>query len=91
MAYDHLERRCPRLGSVVSFGYCRACGQERQACFKVFDCWWEQFDVTSYFQQRLSPDAFKRLAQAPSPNKIASLVDLIQQARQRVQKEEEPR
>jgi hypothetical protein len=52
---------------------------------KVFDCWWEQFDVVGYFQQRLSKEAFEKLRCAPPPDKVASLIDLIQQAQKRTQ------
>jgi hypothetical protein len=84
MGFDVLEMRCPRLGSAVHFGYCRTCGQEKAPCFKVLDCWWERFDVAGYFRQRLGAEAFQRLAAAPPPDKVASLVDLIHQARQRL-------
>ena len=85
---DQSERRCPRLGHAISFGYCRVSGDNRQPCFKVFDCWWEQFDVVSYFRQRLPVDTFNQLSLTSPPNKVASLVDLIQQARNRIQKKE---
>ncbi len=84
--YDTLERRCPRLGSPVRFHYCRTAGQEHQPCFKVLDCWWEQFDVAGFFRQRLDPQAFERLTAAPPPDKVASLVELIRQAQERVRK-----
>jgi hypothetical protein len=83
---DDMERRCPRLGSLVTFGYCRACEAGQQPCFKVLDCWWEQFDVVDYFRGRLSPEAFERLASPPPPNKVASLVALIRQAQERCKK-----
>ncbi|MFZ1983048.1 MAG: hypothetical protein WAU91_01465 [Desulfatitalea sp.] len=83
MTFDDLERRCPRLGSAVRFGYCRSCEEDRRPCFKVLDCWWEQFDVAAYFRQSLSQEVFERLACPPAPNKVASLVELIQKARER--------
>ena len=83
-AFDDLQRRCPRLGSVVPFGYCRTDGQAQGPCFKVLDCWWERFDVALFFQHRLSPETFQRLTDAPPPNKVASLLDLIQQAQRRL-------
>ena len=86
MNRDELIRRCPRLGSEVDFKYCRTCGKEQQPCFKVLDCWWEDFDVVAYFKQQLSPEAFDRLAQAPPPNKVACLVDIIRQAQERLNK-----
>ena len=83
MPYDTLERRCPRLGHPVPFRFCRFSEQERP-CFKVLDCWWEQFDVVAYFKVRLSAADFDRLAHRPPPDKVVSLLDLIRQAQERV-------
>jgi hypothetical protein len=81
--FTNLERRCPRLGGPVTFGYCCMAGQDRHPCFKVLDCWWESFDVVGYFQRRLSADAFNSLRNARPPEKTASLVDMIRRARER--------
>jgi hypothetical protein len=78
-----LQRRCPRLGGPVTFGYCRTADPNRKPCFKVFDCWWERFDVVGYFRHRLPAEAFKDLCNARPPEKTSSLLDLIRQARQR--------
>lgn len=83
-SFDDMQRRCPRLGGPVSFGYCRVDGEHQSPCFKVLDCWWERFDVVGYFQQRLPAAAFEKLKSPSVPNKVASLVDLIQQAQKRV-------
>ena len=85
MEPERFERRCPRLGGDVVFGYCKVCGEGETPCFKVFDCWWETFDVTAYLKERLSPSAFDRLVDAGTtpPNKVASLVDIIRQAQER--------
>ncbi|MDM8551167.1 hypothetical protein QUF72_13870 [Desulfobacterales bacterium HSG2] len=78
---NHLERRCPRLGGPVSFQYCETCGDEELPCFKIFDCWWEYFDVTAYLQEKLAEDQFNKLVHSKPKPKVASLVDLIKQAR----------
>ena len=81
---EALERRCPRLGGNVTFGYCKICDGDKSPCFKVFDCWWERFDVVTYMEARLSPQVFDSLAKHRSPpNKVASLLELIQQAQER--------
>jgi hypothetical protein len=85
--FDHWQRRCPRLGHPVRFDYCRIGGENRRPCFKVFDCWWEQFDVVAYFRQQLTAEQFRSLAHAPPPNKTSSLVDLVRQAKQRIKTE----
>ena len=78
-----LERRCPRLGGPVPFKYCRTGGKEGMPCFKVMDCWWETFDVRTYLENTLSEAAFKSISEARPPDKIASILDLIEQAKQR--------
>ncbi|MDP2861206.1 MAG: hypothetical protein Q8N95_00270 [Desulfobacterales bacterium] len=81
---DDLDIRCPRLGSSVSFGYCRTCGDSRSPCFKIFDCWWECFDVIAYFKERLSEEEFMQLAMSRPKPKVSSLLELIEQARRNV-------
>ena len=83
---EQLERRCPRLGSRVSFQYCQECSDGDLPCFKVIDCWWEIFDVVAFFQQKLSEDEFNRLVQIKPKPKVTSLVELIDQARKRCAK-----
>ena len=81
-----LERHCPRLGGMVRFDYCRTGGHGGEPCGKSLDCWWERFDVVGYFRHRLSRAAFTRLIHGRPPEKVASLVTLIRQARQRTGK-----
>lgn len=78
-----LVRRCPRLGGPVGFAYCLRCELE-QPCLKVVDCWWETFDIVQYLKDHLPEDQFERVMNARPKAKIASLVEMIQQARQRV-------
>ncbi|HIJ57415.1 MAG TPA: hypothetical protein HPQ03_15015 [Deltaproteobacteria bacterium] len=80
---DHLTRRCPRLGGPVSFRYCRLSSGENRPCFKIFDCWWESFDVVSHMKSNLPEEQFEELLNdrcRPKP-KLSSLVELIQQAK----------
>lgn len=78
--------RCPRLGHELTFGYCR---QEagRKPCRLILDCWWERFDVRSFLQANLPEEVMagvERAGAAPPPPKVQSLVDLIQQAKERI-------
>lgn len=82
--HDQLERRCPRLGGPVSFAYCRAAGENGKSCFKVFDCWWEYFDVVAFMRQSLSAGDFEQLIRTRAPDKTANLVEIINQARRRM-------
>ena len=79
-----LIRRCPRLGNPVPFKYCKTCGDDQQPCFKIIDCWWEYFDIIQYLKDNLPEDQYERLMAAKPPkNRVTSLVELIEQARQR--------
>jgi hypothetical protein len=83
-SFDTFERRCPRLGSIVSFAYCRGCEAEHRPCFKILDCWWERFDVHSVMRQTLTAEAYERLVHPEPPNKVGGLLELIEQARRRI-------
>jgi N utilization substance protein B len=80
---DALEQRCPRLGGPVPFKYCRTTGEGGMPCFKIMDCWWETFDIRTYLENSMSESAFKSLVEAKPPDKIASILDLIEQAKHR--------
>ncbi|NCC95178.1 MAG: hypothetical protein EOM10_18260 [Opitutae bacterium] len=81
---DDLQRRCPRLGGPVRFAYCRQTAADGRVCPKILDCWWERFDVATLMREVLSEEDFARLtADHRPPNKVASLIDLIRQARER--------
>lgn len=78
---DQLQRRCPRLGSPVEFSYCMTCDPDFP-CFKIFDCWWEYFDVVSYMRQKLSDEQFEKLTQRKTKPKVASILEIIHEIQQ---------
>jgi hypothetical protein len=80
---DSLERRCPRLGGDVTFGYCRTTSDGGQPCWKLLDCWWEHFDVLAYVRSEYSEAAVKKLMAARPKPKITSLMELIEAAKKR--------
>jgi hypothetical protein len=78
--------RCRRLGQEVTFGYCR---QEThgQPCRLILDCWWEQFEVRAFLRAHLPQEAMAQVEGAGTtapPSKVLSLLELIQQAQERV-------
>lgn len=86
---NNLERRCPRLGSRISFRYCLISGEDDNPCWKIFDCWWEYFDVESYLKANLPAEVFEQLvekAAAQPKNKLASIVEIAEQAKKRKNK-----
>lgn len=79
----NLQRRCPRLGGPVPFGYCLDAGDDGLPCFNMCDCWWEDVDVVAYLKNRLSADAFEKLMGHRPVPKISGLLQLIEQAQKR--------
>jgi len=82
-AIHDMERRCPRLGGSVRFGYCLDVSDDTLPCFKICDCWWEYFDVVDYLKNRLSDRDFENLMKSRPKPKIAGLLQLIEQAQKR--------
>lgn len=78
---EDLACRCPRLGGPVTFRYCRSSGDDALPCWKIFDCWWEIFDVATYLKKNLSGDVFNTLINTKPKPKESSLLDLIEQAK----------
>ncbi|MEJ2040430.1 MAG: hypothetical protein P8X55_16120 [Desulfosarcinaceae bacterium] len=69
---------------MIHFSYCCNDGDDGLPCFKVFDCWWEEFDVVAYLQGCLTPADFSRLSAKRPPDKVSSLLDLVYRARQKM-------
>ena len=78
---DRLARRCPRLGGAVTFGYCRRCDADDTPCGKVFDCWWERFDVVEHMRRLMPAEDFRRLMAREPRAKLTDLIAMIEAAR----------
>jgi hypothetical protein len=77
---DSLDCRCPLLGGSVTFYYCRTCAENTQPCGRIFDCWWERFDVVGYMKENLTAQSFQRLAAYRPTPKLVSLIEMIEKA-----------
>ncbi len=78
--------RCRRLGHEVTFGYCRR-ETGGKPCRLILNCWWEQFDVRPFLRANLAEEDMaqvERASDSPPPTKVLSLVELIQQAKDRL-------
>jgi hypothetical protein len=79
-ANDTRRRRCPMLGHDLAFSYCRAPGAD-VPCRKIFDCWWNTFDVTTFIRSHYGEEGIRRIL-APPKEKVLTLADLIKKARE---------
>ena len=52
---------------------------EPTPCYKILDCWWEVFDVTSYLKAHLPEVDFCRLLEDRNrPNRMESILELVE-------------
>jgi hypothetical protein len=84
--HDTLTRHCPILGHDIPFSYCRRPGQEIP-CRKIYDCWWETFDIKTFIANNYGEDIQEAITQPPKP-KMLSLLEIIEQASKRSTKSE---
>ena len=81
--YDHLEIRCPRLGGEVTFKYCRVeAGQ--LPCMRIVACWQCCIPVVEYLREILSQEQLERFAEQKPKERIATLVELIEAAKNEI-------
>jgi hypothetical protein len=66
------------LGGTVPFSYCLAPG-EPKPCFKILDCWWEIFDVSSYLRSHLPEDVVEGLMEGRKrPDRLNTILELVE-------------
>jgi hypothetical protein len=69
---------CRMLGHEVPFAYCRQ-GASSLPCRKIFDCWFQTFDIESFMKDHFSEQEIQAILAPPKP-KMTSLIELIQKA-----------
>jgi hypothetical protein len=79
--------RCPRLGHQINFPYCRV-ENSGLPCFKTIDCWYNHFKVHEYLKDKLKKEEFEKIFLNKGTPKVLSLLDLIEQAKNRKGKED---
>jgi hypothetical protein len=82
--YDHLQIRCPKLGGQVTFAYCRQEGGT-SPCLRTVLCWQHRFPVEVFLKSMLNEDQWNRWCNQSPKEKMTTLIELIEGARQRLQ------
>ncbi len=78
--YDSLLIRCPRLGGEVTFAYCRVEGGDLP-CARICACWQVSIPIATYLEKALTPEQAERVVGRQPKEKIATLVELVEAAR----------
>lgn len=79
--YDNEEIYCRKLGHHLRFHYCRT-EHDGNPCPLIFDCWHEKLAIGAYMRDNFNPQDVEYLVR-PKPDKMVSLLELIQRAQKR--------
>ncbi len=79
--YDSEQGYCRKLGHHLNFQYCRT-ERNGKPCIKIFDCWFEKFDIKTFMRENFTSEEIEALNSA-TPPKTNTLLNLIQQAKNR--------
>jgi hypothetical protein len=77
--YDDYTTRCPMLGHLVPFTYCKSPGTDLP-CRKILDCWHERIDIAAFLDEMLSSEEMESITAPPKP-KVMQLLELVQKAK----------
>jgi len=85
--FEDIQIRCPKLGGPVSFEYCRI-ERNPRPCQKTIKCWSFHFDVEALFREILTLEEFGECFLESPPSKVATLLELIEQARKTLEEKQ---
>lgn len=77
---------CRMLGHEVPFSYCRQ-GAMDQPCRKIFDCWFQVFDVVCFIKNHFTEEQITAFL-SPPPSKMTTLITLVRQTQAGTQKKD---
>ncbi len=77
---EGLWMRCPRLGGEAPLTYCMQEAGDLP-CHRIIFCWQPFFPVEAYLRKTLSPQKWEKFADRKPKEKIASLLELIEESK----------
>lgn len=78
--FDHLETRCPRLGHMVKFSYCRKEGGTLP-CSRVIQCWQGFFSVVEYLEKIMGREKMENVFSMKPKEKVVSILEIVEKVR----------
>jgi hypothetical protein len=82
--HDAREIRCPKLGHELTFAYCRREGGDLP-CLRIIRCWESFFPAGNFLRETMDAAAWDAFCRQSSPDKMTTLLDLIERAKARRQ------
>jgi hypothetical protein len=82
--HDGKEIRCPKLGHELTFAYCRREAGD-MPCARIVRCWESFFPVENFLRETMEADNWNTFCRQSLPDKMTTLLDLIEKAKARQQ------
>ncbi|MBW2527524.1 MAG: hypothetical protein JRI23_25305 [Deltaproteobacteria bacterium] len=79
-AFDHVAVRCPKLGSEVTFGYCRSVSSGLP-CERTLGCFEGLLPAEQYFRRVLKEETYERCFHSPPKDRYGALLETVAQAK----------
>ena len=76
---DRIVVRCPRIGDLVPFKYCRTSGAP--FCHVIVSCWAAREDIGQFLADNYTPEEIAQGLQRPEGGKIGKMIDLANRYR----------
>jgi len=74
--YDEYEHfRCPQLGDVISFSYCRRMNEDLP-CRKMYDCWSDKLNVEEFLKENFSEEQIEKAFEPPK-GRVENMFDIL--------------
>ena len=80
VTHDDENSYCRMLGHHVPFRYCRTVN-DQFPCRKIKDCWFERMEIERYITDNYT-ESERELIFSSQPQKISTIIDLINKARE---------
>ncbi len=84
-SYDEYTTRCPMLGHLVPFKYCRQVNHQKP-CHRLLDCWHEIFNVKAFVESNYSEKDIASIL-SPPKHKLSQILELVEKAKKSRQRD----
>ncbi len=72
--------RCPMLGGPVNFGYCRKVN-DGLPCAKLLECWLQRLPLVEFLKTHYSPDQIQTAFATKRKDRVARMMEAVDNAR----------
>ena len=77
--YDEEQIRCPKIGDIVPFKFCRTSGSP--FCWMVIPCWAVRIDIGQFLADNYSPETIAQGIEQPQGGRLGGIMETAEKYR----------